>query len=489
MLEPDAEEKKQKHTADDIEQWKASMRASRATLDQPIPAMAEPLESHNRSASGALLDTESLKIETPLGLDPKFDKFFGMWNESSAGSGTATGQIRDDSSRPDTGKLNAPKSSRFTGFFSPKPEPQPPASAETDLPASSQPLSIQAKSTNADKEGFQRILQMLGGGNLPAGPATAGAPPMGSHSNLLSHLDQKPRARTPPPEQPSNKGQQSPPILSPRSRKSIALESLLGLQSPRENALPQNSDSQFLLDLMKPKSFAMNHPPQHSQNPPTSIAPGILPHPNTMSDATQPHYFTEPLSEDSKRQDKLNPTTNRRLQRGPENNLFDGFGDTIAQLQQPQQQHGLPPHFTSAPGLQRPPGFDQLPPNYIPHLQPPPPQRQSIIAPPPGFQNPSRNPNQFPPGLIPNLANMNIVTDRGVPFGIRQIGPSPNGPPPPGFMAMGNGPPPPGFPPMSIPPDERLFYRGGPQRQPMDTFGEFGAAGVGGIPGHFRRPE
>lgn len=76
------------------------------------------------------------------------------------------------------------------------------------------------------------------------------------------------------------------------------------------------------------------------------------------------------------------------------------------------------------------------------------------------------------------------------------MGPGPGAPPPPGFVGI-NGPPP-GFPPMVIPqdgrisPSNRMFFSGGPQRHPMDAFGDpaqFGLAGRGALPGQYRRQE
>ena len=464
MFEPDGEVKKQKHTADDIEQWKASMRAGKASSAQAASADALPPKGQDRNVPGAQNDTESRKLDTPLDLDPTFDKFFGLWNESNVGNGIVIGQKGGDASRPDTGKLNAPKSSRFTGFFSPKPEDRPSVAAEPAPPTSLQSLPDPESSSNADREGFQRILQMLGSGNVPAGTASAATRPPHNQSTMNPHIEQSTRARTPPSERPSNGGRPSPPILSPRSRKSIGLETLLGLQSPNESTLPQNNDSQFLLKLMKPKGFDIREPPQISRKILSSNPSGILPQPTMTSESTHSNHTTEPGLEDANLRDKLNPTTAGRPHRGSETIVLDTFGDIHPQYS--QQHQGLQPLFGIPPPLQRPPGFEQVPQTFNPHLQSLPPYRQGIVGPPPGFQASSRNANQFPPGLVPNIASMNLSVDRGPPFGIRQNGPNPNGPHP-GFMAMGNGPPPPGL-------DERLFYNGAPHRLQMDMFGEVG---------------
>ena len=497
MLEPDIEEKKQTHTAEDIEQWKASMRAGKSTGG---PGRSSAADMATTDCANKL----AVKVDTPLGLDPKFDKFFGLWNEPKSLNGISADRNTEETLKSETGKLNAPKSSRFTGFFSPKPE---------TLPQENEPLSVTTPSlimdtsSNEDKAGFQRIMQMLGGGNIMPGVAApvqtsqvaSDQPPdiqllRGFQEGRVPPSSQK--ARTPPREQFTTDAPASPPILSPRSQRSITLENLLGTgpQSPREGTHAQNSESEFLLSLMRPKGAEVKQPLQSNQRVLTSNAPGILPHPNLMTQGmnqahaqhqtqdqgVQRSFFDEPRLETAEPQDKLNPTAHRRPQRGSVPNIFDDFAEAIPQR---QQQMGVPAHYGLLPGLQRPPGFEQLPPNYNQHMQH---QRHNIVAPPPGFQNPSRNPNQFPPGLIPNLSNLSIAQDRGAPpFGLRQMGPGPGALPPPGFMGMGA--PPPGFPPLQDEAGRMIFSGSMPPRIAMDLpFDNGGGFGIGNGNGNGR---
>lgn len=515
MLESDVEEKKQTRTADDIEQWKASMKAGKdvaelGALPTPGPTRRDPVP------------TVGTKPDTPLGLDPTFDKFFGLWNEPVTGHGAIKNQISGDHLRSDTGKLQAPKSSRFTGFFSPKPEMLPQEIEPPPPPLPSEAAPIEAHSSSEDKEGFQRILQMLGGGNILQSSALKS--PIG-HSldkkvsntqpqnvQLLKAFREESsrpprRTKTPPSMQTATTASASPPILSPLSRRSITLENLLGPkpQPPRESHPIQNSESEFLLSLMRPKGAEMKLAPPNNQRAPLTNAPGILPHPNTMNhQMNQAHlshqppehrgqqiFYDEPLTENIESRDRLNPTSKRRNTRGSVPSLFDDFSEP--QLSR-QRQVPLPSQFSLPPGLQRPPGFDQLPSGFNPNLQQ---QRQSMVAPPPGFQQPNSNlsrthPNQFPPGLIPNLANLTISPDRGgPPFGMRQMGPGSGGPPPPpGFMSM-SGPPPPGFPPLQDEAARIMFGSGMPRGNPMDMFGDLNGygspTGNGGSRGGFGR--
>ena len=494
MLESDMGEKKQAHTTEDIEQWKASMRAGKSI---GVPGRSSAVDMSTTDSANKL----AVKVDTPLGLDPKFDKFFGLWNEPKSVNGKSADRNTEESLKPETGKLIAPKSSRFTGFFSPKPET---LTQEKEPLSVTTPSAVMDSSSNEDKAGFQRIMQMLGGGNILPGIA---APLQNNQIASDQLFDVQPlrglskghvppssrKARTPPREQFTTDAPASPPILSPRSRRSITLENLLGTgpQSPREGTHAQNSESEFLLSLMRPKGVEAVQPLQSNQRTLTSNAPRTLPHPNLMTQGinqahTQHHIqdqgvhhslFDEPRVDISESQDKLNPTAHRRPQRGSIPNIFDDFTEAMPQR---QQQMGVPAHYGLLPGLQRPPGFEQLPPNYNQHVQH---QRQNIVAPPPGFQNSSRNPNQFPPGLIPNLSNMNIAQDRGVPpFALRQMGPGPGALPPPGFMGMGS--PPPGFLPLQDEGGRMIFSGSMPPRiamdLPFDNGGGFGSGNGNG---------
>ena len=496
MMEPEAEDNRKTHTVEDMEKWKASMKAS-TTAE---PSLTEPADSRSRSASEALPNVGNRKLGTPLILDPSVDKFFGMWSLPKSGDRAAAGEDGEEKSKPDTTRPNPPKSSRFTGFFGSKPEKTP---SQPEPQSFSVPPEKEKDSSSEDKEGFQRILQMLGSGNpvvdnaspmffaQPTKPARVEQGPSGGADHIISpreHVKENERA--------------SPPIHSPRSRRSIGLESLLGPQSPREGPGPQNRDSEFLLKLMQHKGSDSNQLVGGSHRPPTGNTPGILPYPNMPQPQQHSNhlYRTETYGEatngNGRPRDKLNPTANqnRRIQMPPNTEFYDDIVTNPVRRQSVptvSQQYGL------SSGLQRPPGFEPLPPGYSQHMQQQQQQqRQSMVVPPPGFQNPNRNANQFPPGLIPNLSNLNVSNDRSLQFGMRQMGPGPGAPPPPGFVGI-NGPPP-GFPPMVIPqdgrisPSNRMFFSGGPQRHPMDAFGDpaqFGLAGRGALPGQYRRQE
>ena len=494
MLEPKSEDKKEKHTAQDIEQWKASMKAQ--AMGETAPSNAK---DHTRNTSNSVLPKD--KPDIPLALDhgmQGMDKFFSFWDEPKVSRGNTVEPV-EHSQKQDSGRANVPKSSRFTGFFSPQPnvaptkpesQPQPQPKPEPQAAAPPSPPSLFSDAISDDKEGFQRMLQML---RAPQ-PSTIVGPPDGSTQ----------KRGTPPHDMKAHDPPQSPPILSPRSRRSHGLENLLGLQSPREGTIPQNKDSEFLLNLMRQDQSAKQtfHNPQriasgnasgrfnHQNNPAQSQLHSQSPDDSKNTNSFEEHRSMQEPTD--RAHDKLNPnSSNSRLQR--QHVPFEDNDDTN---NFPPFSMGVPSQVAPPPGLGRPPGFDQPPPGFPPFM---PQQQRSHMAPPPGFPAPPRNanPNQFPPGLVPNMGNLNLGNDRGPPpFGMPQIGPGPGPGPGPGLgpAPFMSGPPfPPrsggGFPMVGSP------YGNGPGNRPlpMDLFNDLGGngGGRGGPPpnGQFRRPE
>ena len=434
MDEPESETKEQKRTQEDFERWKERMKASNgATQDTPL-LPAEQRASHDRTVSNAGTGVAKPKVETPLIVDPSFDGFFGLWDKPKNGEGllgnTAGNGTKANVANP-AAKVSKP--SKFTGFFAPKADPEPPK----ELP--SLPLFAPSKdSSNEDKEGFQRILKLLDQQQTQGG-----------------------KAETLPRVQGPRDVPASPPIQSRGPGEHNDLYNLLEARSSQENSVPPTRDSEFLLRLMQ-------QPQQNRQDisqvnvagrrPAQDTAPGMLPFSNLMisphdtpqqtpSNGFPPGFLN---GDEMQPRDKLNPTS-RAERRGPPAAIYD----------QRQSPAGVPQQSGFPSGLQRPPGLEQLPPGYAQHLLS---QRQNMI-PPPGFQAPARGQNAFPPGLHP--ANPNDRLQYGMPSNNR-------GMPLPGFMGMSA--PPPGFP---LP-----FSQEG---MPFGGFGDGTGFGQGFMPGQQRR--
>ncbi len=437
MDEPEAEIKEQKRTQEDFERWKERMKASNGTTQDTPLSSAEQRPSHDRTVSST--GAAKAKVETPLIVDPSFDGFFGLWDKPKKGE-----ELLDTTPRngvkPNVANtaIKASKPSKFTGFFGSKADPEPPKEQP------SIPLFPPSKdSSNADKEGFQRIIKLLNQQQTQGG-----------------------KGETPPRVQ----GQRDVPPSSPDQSRGAGerndLYNLLGARSLQENNAPPTRDSEFLLKLMQqpqPNRQDINQANIGGRRPTQDTAPGLLPFSNLMisphdtpqhtpSNGFPSGFFN---GDEIQTRDKLNPTSGAE-RRGP-----PGPPSIYDQRQSPAggpQQSGFPS------GLQRPPGLEQLPPGYAQHLLS---QRQNMI-PPPGFQPPARGQNAFPPGLNPG--NPSDRLQYGMPSNSR-------GMPPPGFMGMSA--PPPGF--------HMPFSQEGIQFGGFGDAAAFGQGGQGFMPGQQRR--
>ena len=474
MDNPASEEKTQAHTQEDFERWKEKMRANNGPVQDLPLSSPEQRPNHERTVSNVSTRTSKKnKVETPLVVDPSFDNFFGLWSEHNKEDSK---QGIEENFSDKVAKNNTPKPSKFTGFFSAKPT----AESELSEPPMPVPPGALNDSSNEDKEGFQRILKLLDQQQQP-------------HAARNGNSTREIPIRAEP---------HSPPAQPPRSREPNGLESLLGSQLPKDGAVPQNRDSEFLLKLMQKTQQTrpnLNHANSADQRLGGGSAPGLIPFSNligssrdmshsTPAAAPQPGFVNESVREDPPPRDKLNP--NASLER---KGLPPGFleSSTPGPIQR-NANMGVLHHSAIPPGLQRPPGLE---PNSSAYGQNAQSLRQNMVPPPPGFQGPLRNHNQFPPGLMPNIPNSNSLNERGpLSYGMRPI--PPTGMPPPGFMGI--NPQPPGFPPVSfnqdgrMSPTGRVFFGVGPQRQGSNGFGEaanFGMGGQGMLPGQYRRPE
>ncbi|MCJ1339859.1 hypothetical protein MMC09_005151 [Bachmanniomyces sp. S44760] len=476
----DAGDKEQKKpTADDFKEFMTRMKEGKKPTEATCQASAGQIGQHDRTRSG-VIPKANRKQDTPLMPGTSDDKFFGLWSEPKAVNDISNNHEKLlDNPR----KVSNSKTSRFASVFAPQTVAKAP---DPELRSPNIPYGLSKDSSSEDKEGFQRILQMLGKGNDGSGQLSGRpfANPLQSFQPETGP-DQK---RSPPIEDDNRLTVATPQIYSPRSRRSIGFEGILGLQSPPENQANQSSDSEFLLHLIQHKGGDVN---QHAHN---GNAPGIIPFSHALGQQPREVPFPkndrgfqqESYEEDLRYSDKLNPTsnTNRIHPRGP---LAQRLSEQDP-IQRQQQHVPLPTNLGIPSGLQRPPGFEQ--PGFITHLpqhhqhhQPTPQhqnqqQHQNIVAPPPGFQqglhpqNAMRNlnPNLFPPGLVPNLSSLNSSSQdprgppppglrhsqqyqqqqqQGMPLGMGSgsVGLPPGfmNAPPPGFMG-----PPPGFPPPNM---------------------------------------
>lgn len=160
------------HSHEEFQRWKERMKASQSASAEEKPVQQNPVPPT------PVRDAAPPKPSTPLVLEGLNNQPFGGWGEGRRAEDAPPGL-----STP-KGTAGKGKASRFGGFFAqqapkeePQPEPQP--QPETNVQKAA---SAMANGSSEDKEGFQRILQMLGGTNIskPAAPAAPAMPTMPS---------------------------------------------------------------------------------------------------------------------------------------------------------------------------------------------------------------------------------------------------------------------------------------------------------------------
>ncbi|KAI9928384.1 hypothetical protein ASPWEDRAFT_107701 [Aspergillus wentii DTO 134E9] len=518
----DRDEPRRVHTQEDFERWKERMKAgsnpppAEEKKEVPIePPTAASQKAETRPTDGEIFSSSG----APFQGDTAMERFFGLLSDSKP---PPPQEVSTPTSVESTTKKEAlpgksMKSSRFAGLFSPPPESP---ARDSDSPVGfKSPPANNPSSSDADQEGFQRILQMLGGSkSRNATPHNDGVQPQ--HHPAMVHAEQARSALSSPSREPLGRPEYMVMQDSPARGMGPALqENILAQESFKD---PQAREREHLLRLMQQVKINpvanvahVNHGQPQSAGP---APPGLLnmpdvmpPPPPGLTAQKTPNFLDDPAIANMQRPD-VDQLRRRPAANGPPMGYFDDVpfpqGNQVpitpGGSRAPQSQ-GHP-----AMGIQRPPGFEHLPPPGWAGHQLPPQQGggPSPLAPPPGIPTPNRgiNPN-FMANAMPMHGNMPPLNERGFPRaaggnGAAGFGPPPGMMPPPGYM---NGPPPSGFPPM--PPNaEALMGLGhaaqgpfggapGPQGPPpssrhlLDMFGQASGGDVrGGMigPGQFR---
>lgn len=504
----DRDEPRRAHTQEDFERWKERMKAGSGAAqatpqgekkDEYIESNTAPQKPETRRTDGEIFSSGAQFMG-----DSSMERFFGMLGDPKPSVPEAVAspvQVESTPKKDNSFVAKSGKSSRFAGLFSPPPDTPFKAPESPALPKSSAG-STPANPQDADQEGFQRILQMLGGGGASGAPHI-GTPHQSEHSRPSSmvHAEQ---------QHPRGPVNMSSPMRDHLGRPDFASQ-------PQDNPLaqmagkePHPGERDHLLRLMQQAQIgpgpaggaSQRSPPNAGPAPPPGLMPEMMPRPPPgLTPQKTPNFFDDPAIANMQRPDS--EQLRRRAPNAPPMGYFDeipfpqgGQGPMTPGGSRPPNQPPMP--------LQRPPGLEHLPPPGWTG-QPPPPQQgngPNPMGPHPGMPNPNRGPPQFPPGMMPMPGNGPPIGDRqGFPRG--PPGPPPGMMPPPGYM----GGPPPGFPPMPPNPEAMMglgpggqgpFGPGnpGPQGPPpssrhlLEMFGQSGGGGEarGGMvgPGPFR---
>lgn len=494
------EEPRRVHTQEDFQRWKEKMKAGSAQAQEgekkepPVENVTgETPKAENRPTDGEIFSHGG----APLQSDMTMERFFGLLGEKKP-TPAMSSPSPIESPAKEKPAAKPMKSSRFAGLFSPTPESR---LKEPEPQAGIKPTpSPNTASSDADQEGFQRILQMLGSSKSRNGT------PHNEHTQHPPHpsMLQAEQARAPmagPTKEPVNRPENMGMPESFPGRNAVP--------GTHENPLseddkddPQATSTQLLRLMQQFQINPMrNAGPNHGQPQSAGPAPGmmnmppdVLPRPpGLQSPQKAPEFLDDPAIANMQRPEARRP---------PMGFFDEGPFPPNAQVPMPPGGSRVPQGQNSAVmGIQRPPGFEHMPPPPgWPGHQLPPQQAggPGPLPPPPGIPARGINPN-FMPNMMPMHGNMPPLSERQQfprgpgGNGAAAFGPPPGMmPPPPGYMNM-NGLPA-GFPP------EAFMGPGhggqgpfgghpGPQgpppssRQLLEMFGQ-GMGGEGrGIPG------
>lgn len=431
MDEPLEVEEEQAHTVAEFEKWKQRMKAGNSS--QPVEK--ENIETEMGQKSPPPKSAVSLMPETGFG-----STSFGTWGDQRQETALP---IQPEAVPAKQTASAGKKSSRFASMFAPKEEPRP----QFEAPTSPLPLSAAANGSVEDREGFNRMLQMLRGTTMgPSGSSAEAASSPGAQGPSILNLFGASGSESKEPAQsqtPQNTGLQAlfgRPSTGHGGRNPSQPESAISPQPParptpnrnesesRQQSRPQEMQSIFL---------DQGGPPRNVSTPEAQSIQSLL--------AGQRTTKTPALNKDSEFLLNLIQTKNAsrppsQAARPPEQDNFQLFLDQPPKPQahgQGPQQRGPPP----------PPGFfpDQI---YSrergPGQEGMPEDRQNMPPrPPPGFFD-------DPMMHLPPPSKQQLF--------------SPNEPQSPQQRRQpGAGGPPPGFPPQHHP-DHQIppFYRPGP---------------------------
>lgn len=253
------------HTQEDFERWKEKMKAGASSQNQSSqsqqaeirkeasnPLVSEPKFAEPKRSEGELFKT----MDSTFAPDPGLDNFFSKWN------GPKPREIRGEVSEQP--KEVKPVRSRFAGLFSSPPgQPSVPAVPPASTNQSSEPT--RPVSTDADQEGFQRILQMLGSNKprIPTPHASSQSRSSVSHTPAQSGFTTVPQSIASPPAD-----RQQFDILAgdmPSGHPS-------GLGDPSQRA---KHEIDFLVQLMNRHSTSSGLPSQANSQAPVH-PPGLM---------------------------------------------------------------------------------------------------------------------------------------------------------------------------------------------------------------------
>ena len=460
----DRDERHLAHTAEDFQRWKERMKAGSASTEEKSSKTQETETGGNGQAESGTVKQEQ-KQHTSSTTDTGVDKFFGLWGDPKAKQETNPNHP-NPGAKDDGNKGATKKASRFTSFFAPQDTSKQQAEPSTAIPATNNPPPDSKDASSEDKEGFQRILQMLGGASIAAGkPPVAGGRHQPAQVNA-QNTTQPPATASPPlPKEVKADGASNIDRSVEHSQDAVGQDGVRHPSSTGHTQAPQSRNNEFLFSLMQ-------HPRVQPEPNPPMVEPfrlaGQMPSFMTGEGLYRRYQGAHPSwMVEAREAAGINGTN------GPMPGHFNDPNFLPPQRRLTNEASGPPSSILRA--VQKPPGLEHLPAGWpngstMPapqQSQQPPPQPHRQIPPPPGLGNDVNRGSTFlpfispPPGMPYPPNGMNRIMGPG---GINPNMPPPGffnflPGPPPGYPAVPfpqegamNMPPPPPLPPSSLPP-------------------------------------
>jgi hypothetical protein len=273
MDTPTGKEKKKAHTAEEFQRWKESMRAKdNAAQEKEEPKVETPAASESiPTPLAAALASRS--EATPSVTDPMASVgFFGNWAKDL----TAVAAASPVEAGP---KVNKEKKSKFMQMqmFKKADDPAPSPQPAVPTPTSLAPQENSNGTEDADKKGFQRILQMLESTHIAGTPGSQQTP--SANENRVGGVSLMPTQQSPPPDE--RQESRLPRQQAARTDQQSLLENII---SPKPSG-PDIGATQARRGPMSPDNalYEQFGPPRQEPNRAADESPFAQPPPRNSS--------------------------------------------------------------------------------------------------------------------------------------------------------------------------------------------------------------
>ncbi|KAF2744296.1 hypothetical protein M011DRAFT_496458 [Sporormia fimetaria CBS 119925] len=356
-------EEKPVYSTEEFERWKEQMKAKDARAAQkdkgePKPQVetpAPPELSVTPAASSSVLLKSML---TPTLKDGETSGFFKKWDPSAEHNASRTGPVP-----------SMPKKSKFAGIFEKPETPVQPDQMPSPAPKPvfSPPQSSEPNIEAADREGFQRILQMLSlstpseSQQTPRLPATdlptGGERPNVTQQSVLDPRNDRPHSQ--PPRQPEIKAEQQAILSALIGGKADGPEHRERQPHHITSAFSPDNGSQDRFPLPRPESNRAIDEALFGQPPPRTSSAHEVPLHALLSSRGQQDTGRDPAAKEFLLNLMQQPSRHTPPQPVPRQNLYSQ-GDVMNQHfpRPPMDSQGGPPSQLKNRAMPPPPFFD-----------------------------------------------------------------------------------------------------------------------------------